>query len=262
MTLTTPQSTLPSILAAQPQNTALRRRTTDVYFTTILTQYTAREMTNDGDSLNACLGMLNLFQRHLVSSGFNWGLPLGVFPQSLRWYHMRWVKPRRRPGFPSWSFVGWAGEAAYTDGLILENEPSLAHLIDLKVDLGVEFVRVDDKVLTLKGHVLTLEIRNQPFNDGYVPETDMLVGMLQEGSAVHKNTLPEGVYQFVVVERLWFRKAEGAKMRHTVYLLMLGDQEGGVPTRRAMVRLFVEPDVVETDDYHGLFRRQDDIQIV
>jgi len=219
-------------------------------------------MTNDADSLNACLGLLNLFQRVLVPDGFVWGLPLTAFPQSLRWCHMRWVMPRRRLDFPSWSFAGWAGEASYTDGLVLENEPNYRRFVDVSVDLRVEFVRADGKVLTLRGCAVTLQIRNEPFNSAYMPGTEIVVGKLQEGVVLHTNTLPEGRYEFVVVERVGFRAVEGARLRQTLYLLMLGDLEGGIPTRRAMVRLYAELDFIGTEEYKGLFKGRKDIQMV
>lgn len=225
--------------------------------------YTQRSMSNDSDSLNACLGMLSYLRRYFIPGGFIWGLPLKDLPQSLRWYHRRWVKPRRRKDFPSWSFVGWEGEASYTDGLDFEaGSRTEIRRFDVKVDMSVRFVEVEDKILTLEGYVATLEIRNEPFNDAYVPGMDVLVGMLQEGDVPHKNTLPPGVFEFVVVERLTYRHSPEGRVRKTLYLLMLGDEEGGIPTRRSMVRLYVDPDFVEAREFAKIVQKRDDIRMV
>jgi hypothetical protein len=220
-------------------------------------------MSNDSDSLNACLGMLNYLRRHLIPGGFIWGLPLKDIPQSLRWLHRRRVKPRRRKDFPSWSFVGWEGEAGYTDTFDFKGGSDVrTGRFDAKVDMGVRFVEAEDKTLTLEGYVAKLEIRNEPFNDAYVPGTDVLVGMLQEGEVLHMTTLPPGVFEFVVVERLMYRSSPEGRARETLYLLMPGDEEDGIPTRRCMVRLYVDPDFVETGALAKIVQKRDNIRMV
>ncbi|KAK2590137.1 hypothetical protein QQS21_012190 [Conoideocrella luteorostrata] len=244
--------------ALQISNSDLRVRATDKYYTFLVGQYTSRSMTNDDDSLNACLGLLNYLQRSLLPGGFFWGLPLREYPQSLRWFHMRWVKPRRRKDFPSWSFVGWEGEAGYTDALVLKGSNQTR--FDDEVDIGVELVGVHDKVLTLKGYHVTLEIRNEPFSNAYVPGSDMLVGILQEGGSLHNNTLPTGIFEFIIVERWRYRHSQGENVRHTLFLI-LQDLAGGIPTRRSMVRLYVDLDFIRSDLYAKLVEWRDDMQL-
>lgn len=76
-----------------------------------------------------------------------------------------------------------------------------------------------------------------------------MIGVLQEGTEIHKNTLPTKVFDFAVIERLRYRISPESKIRHTLYLLMMGAPEDGVLTRRAMVRLYVDPEIVESPYY-------------
>lgn len=92
----------------------------DVYWL-ITSDYTSRAMTNESDSLNALLGVLNVWERTLLPPGSCvWGLPLKAHPACLGWMHPRGVgaSPRRRPAFPSWSWTGWAGEVSTDVGLL------------------------------------------------------------------------------------------------------------------------------------------------
>ncbi|KAI1760672.1 HET-domain-containing protein [Hypoxylon sp. FL1150] len=228
-----------------------RRSFADFTFTGMVEMYTERKMTNDSDSLNAIRGMLSFLQRNIIPQGFVWGLPLEEFPQSLRWYHPRQIKPRRRPGFPSWSYVGWEGTISYTDKLNLVNGGS-PERFDEAVDLPLKYVGVDDKILTVEGIVLELEVRNEPFNNAYIRETDFLLGMLQEGNFLHKNTLPSGVFKFLVVERLSFRYSPQSSIRHVLYMILL-DGGGDKFSRHSMVRLYVEPGLDTREEYKGLF---------
>lgn len=216
-------------------------------------------MTNDSDSLNAFKGMLSFLQKTMLPGGFVWGLPLQEFPQSLRWYHPRGVRPRRRPDFPSWSYVGWEGEVNFTDKLNLVNGGS-SERFDETVDLGLNYVGIEGKVLTVDGILLKLEVRNEPFNNAYIPGTDFLVGVLQEGNFLHKNTLPPGVFDFLVVERLSFRYAPQSSIRQILYLIML-NRDGEVFGRRAMVRLYVEPRLEEREEYLEIFNKRRAIDI-
>lgn len=95
-------------------------------------QYTARTLTYDTDSLNAFTGIIRKFETSPKSLGQIsqiWGVPFcdngldnqkanDSFLDGLAWHHKASVcedggRPRRRPGFPSWSWVGWAGEIQY-----------------------------------------------------------------------------------------------------------------------------------------------------
>ncbi|KAI0181124.1 HET-domain-containing protein [Hypoxylon sp. FL1284] len=232
----------------------------DSTFTGMVKMYTERRMTNDSDSLNAVRGMLSFLQKTMLPQGFAWGLPLKEFPQSLRWYHPRGIKPRRRPDFPSWSYVGWEGTASYTDKLNQINGGPSARF-DEAVDLPVSYVGVDDKVLTMEGVLARLEVRNEPFNNAYVAGTDFLLGVLQEGNFLHKNTLSSGVFDFLVVERLMFRYSPEGSVRHVLYMILL-EGNGELFTRRSMVRLFIEPGLEAYEEYVKVFTNRRAIHLV
>ncbi|KAI0846330.1 HET-domain-containing protein [Daldinia vernicosa] len=225
----------------------------DFTFRKLAGLYTNRTMTNDSDSLNAFRGMLSSLQKTFLPQGFIWGLPLKEFPQSMRWYHPRAVKPRRRPDFPSWSYVGWEGTIAYTDRLDFATGRTGGRF-DEVADQILRYLGFEDTILTVDGVLIRLEVRNEPFNNAYIPGTDFLLGILQEGNFLHKNTLPQGTFDFLVVERLSFRYAPDSNVRHVVYMVML-EGELGSYSRRAMVRLFVEPGLDKQQDYSALFGR-------
>ncbi|KAI0121825.1 HET-domain-containing protein [Daldinia grandis] len=244
----------------QSKDLESRRESTDTTFRRLVEMYTDRTMTNDSDSLNAFRGMLSSLQKSLLPQGFVWGLPLKEFPQSMRWYHPRTVRPRRRPDFPSWSYVGWEGTAGYTDRLdFATGRPD--GRFDEGADQILRYVGFEDTILTIDGVLIRLEVRNEPFNNAYIPGTDFLLGVLQEGNFLHKNTLPQGIFDFLVVERLSFRYAPDSNVRHVVYMIML-DGEVGSYSRRAMVRLFVEPGQDKHQDYSVLFEKRRMVHIL
>jgi hypothetical protein len=86
--------------------------------------YTGRELTYDGDILNAFTAIL---QDHSVRFGtvFCWGLPLQHFTESLMWTNGRHYdktstpltrragSQKGRAAFPSWSWAGWTGHVQY-----------------------------------------------------------------------------------------------------------------------------------------------------
>jgi hypothetical protein len=200
--------------------------------------YTARQMTNDSDSLNAFLGILQQLRKSVLPKGLEWGLPLRDFPQSLRWFHPRTVKPRRRPDFPSWSWTGWEGEIVYSDPLnVLRTQK-----FEASADMTVKYVAVDGKALTLEAHNVALEVRTEPFSDVYIPKTETLLGSLQEGNNLHRNTIPSGTYDFLIVERLLYQVASGRPIRQTIYMLLL-EKNGQFASRKTFVRLYMEPGV-------------------
>lgn len=200
-----------------------RRESAGSTFQGLVEEYTSRRMTNYSDSSNAFRGILSSLQRTLLAQGFVWNLPLKEFPQSMRWYHFQTVKPRRRPDFPSWSYLGWEGKAANNDRLDFAIEPERTpgrHEETTNMILG--YVRIEGTILTVDGVLVRLEVRNEPFNNACIPGTDFLLGILQEGNFLHKNTLPQGVFDFLVVEKLSFRYAPDSNVRHVVYMIMLG----------------------------------------
>lgn len=96
-------------------------------------EYSGRQLKYDKDAMNAFQGIVRRYSKSLYSIRSNWGLPYPTrtdsrqntanheemirwFAWALCWHHERtcWdeaKKPRRRSGFPSWSWVGWEGQA-------------------------------------------------------------------------------------------------------------------------------------------------------
>jgi hypothetical protein len=66
--------------------------------------YTARQLTNPGDILNAFSGIANV----IYHGRFIEGLPVSAFDLALLWQPR--VLLKRREGFPSWSWAGWIGQ--------------------------------------------------------------------------------------------------------------------------------------------------------
>ncbi|KAI9925169.1 hypothetical protein ASPWEDRAFT_45893 [Aspergillus wentii DTO 134E9] len=205
-----------------------------------LEEYTSRQMTNDINSLDAFKGLQSYLCRNLFSNEFVWGLPLQDFPQSLRWFHHRKSKPRRRPQFPSWSWAGWEGEAVYSNGLNLSKTIDHCHHIDKRVDMIPKFISIDGHVLTLEANIARLEIRTNPFSEAFVPETGLYLGRMRERDFHHPTTLPSGVFDFLVVELFHYRRVPNGEIRSDVYLLLL-DSEDGIYIRRTKVRIWLDP---------------------
>ncbi|KAM5345055.1 hypothetical protein ACJ41O_010917 [Fusarium nematophilum] len=151
----------------QTDNTDFLDRTPSL-FQTVLTTYTSRFLTNEEDSLNAFQGGLMKFGMAVYPDGFEWGMPLKSFPQSLAWIHDYTVTPKRRSSFPSWSWAGWGGTVQYPSGLI--------ETASEKSDLVPRMVRIDDKHVTLEGWTVTLDIRTEPFSEVVVPGSDTSIG--------------------------------------------------------------------------------------
>jgi hypothetical protein len=120
----------------------------------LVTSYTMREMSFDVDAINAARGLLHLLRReHGIR--FLCGLPI----PHLIGYFLTWapvgLSVRRDPSiaggtrFPSWTWAGWQGEAAY---------PSTAFPDDLYDDgFDVKGVHVDleDEVATVEAMLTT-----------------------------------------------------------------------------------------------------------
>lgn len=98
-----------------------------VVFMGLVEQYTARDLTYDTDSLRAFTGLIRKFETVETAVTQIWGVPfcrgeseketMNSFVDGLGWNHsfMEHGKPRRRSGFPSWSWAGWAGKAQYQE---------------------------------------------------------------------------------------------------------------------------------------------------
>jgi hypothetical protein len=82
-------------------------------------EYSARELGHNEDSLNAFLGIIRHFRSSKYPIWHLMGLPLVSVTNStdelachLAWCHSGYPRGScRRPRFPSWSWVGWDGEA-------------------------------------------------------------------------------------------------------------------------------------------------------
>lgn len=175
-------------------------------------------MTNDRDSLNAFLGIVGYLRKLYFPKGLLWGMPLHDFPQSLRWYHPRWVKPRRRPAFPSWSWAGWEGQALYSGPLDLVNKTERGR-VDATAHMTARFIDINDQILTLEAHLVSLEVRTESFSDAYVPGTDLHLGPIKEGNVLHNNTLPSRID--LVVERIRCRVAVDRPFCEDIYMILL-----------------------------------------
>jgi len=189
-------------------------------------------MSYDHDSLNAGLGMLSHICKMWSLQPFEWGMPVRDLLQSLRWYHRSTVIPRRRPGFPSWSWTGWEGEAIYSGSLDLTQTGRI-------VDMKARFLHIDNQVLTIEATLVRLEIRTCPFTDAYIPGSTRLVGIIKERNTDVGDTLPAGIFDFLVIERsrLWHSRSK-SWVDH-VYMLML-EWDGDTAMRKTKVRLYVE----------------------
>lgn len=85
-------------------------------------EYSSRTLTHDSDSLRAFLGVFDDYRGNSTHQLHHlWGVP--VFQEEttqapfivLDWVHIRGELLRRRRGFPSWSWAGWAGKLRFPD---------------------------------------------------------------------------------------------------------------------------------------------------
>lgn len=120
-------------------------------------QYSQRDLTKDEDSLNAFLGIIKHFQSSNTTPIYHiMGLPLMHISwgteeliSGLAWTHPQYGYkpipsrlPRRRSGFPSWSWVGWAAKASL-DGEELKKLPSNLENLTIELNNG-ELVNLED----------------------------------------------------------------------------------------------------------------------
>lgn len=190
-------------------------------------------MTNDDDSLNAFQGGLKRFGLAAYPEGFEWGMPLKQFPQSLAWIHDCTVKPKRRTSFPSWSWAGWGGGVHYPVGLITSGTS--------QVDLVPRMIKINDKEVTLEGWLVTLDIRTEPFSELVVPGSDTAVGCVTERNFEHNNTIPSGRHRCLVAARVKKETLRNGHRNQQVFLVILrGEKVYERKTAITVSRLAVE----------------------
>jgi hypothetical protein len=93
-----------------------------IYYGYLVEQYTRRDMTFDGDAFHAFQAVTVALER-ISGQRFLWGLPLSRFDLAVSWETFHGLKRRTafsklpltslnmKVVFPSWSWMGWVGEA-------------------------------------------------------------------------------------------------------------------------------------------------------
>lgn len=134
----------------------------------ILRAYTGRNMTNEGDSLNAFVGLLTGLKKRLFSCGIWYGLPLPSHPATLVWIDDRVEQPHYRLDIPSWSWAGWEGPALIASD-VLDTYGSPRDRTR-EIDLEAEIRELEGNELIVEGWAVNLDIRTDPFSKLFVPE--------------------------------------------------------------------------------------------
>ena len=79
-------------------------------YSTLMQGYAKRHLSHQSDALAAFTGVLGSLSTRL-GDRFIWGLPESLFDAAMLWRSHNHFPDRRRPEFPSWSWVAWtAGE--------------------------------------------------------------------------------------------------------------------------------------------------------
>jgi hypothetical protein len=113
-----------------------------------ITRYTCRDLTYDSDALNAISAILREFKLRGIE--FLFGIPLSLHSNKpghqrivcddyLLAYGLCWthgpgphnIVPRRRKGFPSWSWAGWTGGVTWFPQASDEFQPSTSEILEL-----------------------------------------------------------------------------------------------------------------------------------
>jgi hypothetical protein len=132
----------------------------------LVRDFTARDLTNQEDGMNAFMGIIRAFERDLNQSFF-WALPQSMMESALAWpsnLDRRNAEHAQKSQngdiiqspFPSWSWVGWIGRVTY-------KTPNL-----IPVSLGLAFYVVDNDRLLQKISTLEL-IFNIEYDVGWLP---------------------------------------------------------------------------------------------
>ncbi|KAI0482774.1 HET-domain-containing protein [Xylariaceae sp. FL0804] len=209
-------------------------------FDGVLTEYTGRHLTNEEDSINACLGILAAMEKRLFRSGFSFGLPVSSHPQTLAWFHQRRCSPKRRSKFPSWSWAGWQGQVTFP-GLLISDTGDEYLFFNPKRSMDLQLVHVEGQELTLQGWVVALDVRTDPFSEAFVVGEDAEpIGALTERNFLHNNTLPSGEYSCLIIQRVTYQIGEGGPERERAFLLAL-EWQGQIARRKTLMTLNAFP---------------------
>jgi len=111
-----------SIMILPDGTTSVVRSETFRQYAHLVSQYTHRSLTNDGDILNALGGLLHIF-RQFFKFPMRYGLPEILFDVALLWQPTEVLEPRLPDSeedeegerFPSWSWAGWKGRVQYEE---------------------------------------------------------------------------------------------------------------------------------------------------
>ncbi|EMT72812.1 hypothetical protein FOC4_g10004297 [Fusarium odoratissimum] len=111
-------------------------------------------------------------------------------------------------------------------------------------DLIPRMVSIDDKVVTLEGWTVTLDIRTDPFSEVVIPGTDQAIGCVTERNFKHNMTLPTGKYRCLVASRLKKEVLRNGLVNQLIFLVVLkGDQDVEIEERQTAItvsRLAIE----------------------
>jgi hypothetical protein len=124
----------------------------------LVQNYTSRNLTHATDSLLAFQGFFEYFSA-LRNMSFLWGLPNNPdLPRNLLWEHGPWNDPSvtRRPGFPSWSWAGWAG-AVYMN-FPADNDPQTTFTLTQVLDKEKTEAKQEDLVLRFTAYLATVTL--------------------------------------------------------------------------------------------------------
>ncbi|KAI1357501.1 heterokaryon incompatibility protein-domain-containing protein [Xylaria arbuscula] len=194
--------------------------------------YTSRRMTNEEDSINAGLGVLTDMEKQLFKKGLVYGLPLRSHPQSLGWMHEGNNSPKRRSAFPSWTWAGWEGEVCFPQLLFRQfAEDRKYH--NIREDLMVLLLGVNGAEITVECFVVKLDIRTNQFIVVFGAGGREAIGSVIATDHLTKTTLPSGIYDCVIVQRLLYQKAENIPEKEQVCLLF-PDWQGTVAKRKTL----------------------------
>jgi len=143
------------------------------------------------------------------------------------------VKPHRRPMFPSWSWTGWEGTALIPRDLLNMCEDDADQ--EVEPDLDMRIVSTDGNQLIIEGWVADLDIRTEPFNEGFVPGRENSIAAVMEGRFLHNNTIPTGCYNCLVAQRQCDKDSKRTPPRQKTFLIVLEMLEDGLAQRRTMI---------------------------